>query len=172
MPQKHANLSGSQAFHAEVRDVVVKSAFTGVAATVLVVTMCSPAGLGGMVGTSIASLGFSSLDPSNSGEPAVNFPRVPLVMSSEELSGIHERIAGSVAMMDNIRAATDAEIDHMRQIASDVNMLAFGSVVGAADIIALNEPVEPEPPLALRDQHLELAELFLGPSTAMSDTDS
>src|SRR5262249_23900288 len=47
--------------NAETRDVIIKSGLSGVAATVLVVTMCSPGVLGGMIGTSLASsLGFGS----------------------------------------------------------------------------------------------------------------
>ena len=42
-------------FEREVRDTVVKSGLTGVAATVLAVTIFSPAGFGGMIGTSLAS---------------------------------------------------------------------------------------------------------------------
>ena len=48
-------------FEREVRDTIVKSGLTGVAATVLAVTIFSPAGLGGMIGTSLAS-GFGQ-DP-------------------------------------------------------------------------------------------------------------
>ena len=34
----------------EVRDTIIKSSLTGVAATVMAVTVFSPAGLGGMIG--------------------------------------------------------------------------------------------------------------------------
>src|SRR5690606_27627224 len=52
-------MSEKPSFEREVRDTVVKSSLTGVAATVLAVTVFSPAGLGGIVGTSMAS-GFGA----------------------------------------------------------------------------------------------------------------
>ncbi len=48
-------------YQREVRDTIVKSGLTGVAAAALAVTFISPAGFGGMIGETLASgFGFDS----------------------------------------------------------------------------------------------------------------
>ena len=64
-------------FEREVRDTVLKSSLTGVAATALAVTIFSPAGFGGLVGTSLAS-GFGGDSGATAAEnPYANLPAYP-----------------------------------------------------------------------------------------------
>ena len=142
----------------EFRDIVLKSGFTGVAATVLVVAMCSPAGLGGMIGTSVAS----SLGLGAKANPDANahFAPIPAPLTSTELATIHETLQSSEAQIDNIRAATDSEIQYMHDIA------ASGHVALAAPA-ALHAAAAPAHPSTVAtasatfDSHLELAALLL-----------
>src|SRR5262249_22819384 len=100
----------------EIRDIVLKSGFSGVAATVLTVVMCSPAGFGGMIRTSLASLGLLPGNPNQANADDRSYPRAtPLTQA--ELVTIRERLESSSASIDNMRAATDAEIEFMRGIA-------------------------------------------------------
>jgi hypothetical protein len=104
-------------FEREVRDTIVKSSLTGVAATVLAVTIFSPAGLGGMIGTSLAS-GFGqdpNLAPADN--PYANLPAYPSPLTPQEVSDIRGQLASTAAAMEFTRAATDAKIEHVRAIA-------------------------------------------------------
>src|SRR5262245_28330614 len=104
-------------FEREVRDTIVKSGLTGVAATVLAVTIFSPAGLGGMIGTSLAS-GFGQ-DPAATpaDNPYANLPAYPSPLTPQEISDIRGQLASTAAQMEFTRAATDAKIEHVRAIA-------------------------------------------------------
>ena len=104
-------------FEREVRDTIVKSGLTGVAATVLAVTIFSPAGLGGMIGTSLAS-GFGQ-DPNATpaDNPYANLPAYPSPLTPQEISDIRGQLASTAAQMEFTRAATDAKIEHVRSIA-------------------------------------------------------
>lgn len=161
------NLDLAQDGDAEFRDVVLKSGFSGVAATVLVVAMCSPAGLGGMIGTSVASsLGFGAKTGPDAN--ATNFANTPAPLTSAELTTIHERLASSAAQIDNIRAATDSEIQYMREIASSSHIALATPVTTmpahvtqvAADRVAHPSSVASASAPAY-DPHLELAALLL-----------
>ncbi|MEZ5996637.1 MAG: hypothetical protein R3C25_12895 [Hyphomonadaceae bacterium] len=99
----------------EVRDTIVKSSLTGVAGTVLAVTAFSPAGFGGMLGTSMASgLGADS-DSANS---YVNLPPFVAPLSEQELADIRGQLATVSSSLTMTRAATDASIDRMRILAA------------------------------------------------------
>lgn len=141
----------------EVRDTIIKSSLSGVAFTVFAVVACSPAGLGGMIGTSVAGLGWNSLDPNNTGHDAVTFPTAA-PLTDAELQTIRDRLATGTAALDNLRAATDAEIDFMRSIAASDNVLAFQppSIVAQAETAAPQTVAVVAP-----DRDLELAELLL-----------
>lgn len=104
-------------FEREARDIVVKSSLTGVAATVLAVTIFSPAGLGGMVGTSMAS--GAGVDPNVAAadNPYANLPAYPTPLSAEEVSDIRGQLATMSASMEITRAATDSKIEQVRAIA-------------------------------------------------------
>ncbi len=101
----------------DVRDTIVKSGLTGVAATMIAVAVFSPAGLGGMVGTSLASGlgGDPGVAPAD--DPYANLPAFPAPMSQDELSQIRGELAATAAAMEITRAATEAKVEHIRAIA-------------------------------------------------------
>lgn len=112
----------------EVRDTIVKSGLTGVAATVLAVTVFSPAGVGGMIGTSLAS-GFG-LDTNSrtSEDPYASLPPYPAPLSAQELSDIHTQLARTTASLEITRAATEAKIEYIRSIALNGEAVTFTPV--------------------------------------------
>ncbi len=117
----------------DVGEVVLKSTFSGVAATVLAITICSPAGVGGIIGTSVAE-GFG-LAPDT--HDVVSLPSIPAPLSGAELSDIRERLAESMTAIDTMRTITDAEIDHLRQLAALDDEASF-----AADTTPRQQDVE------------------------------
>jgi hypothetical protein len=172
-------------YEREVRDTVIKSSLTGVAATVLAVTIFSPAGFGGMIGTSLAS-GFG-LDPNVApadDSPYANLPAYPAPLTQDEISDIRGQLARTTASLEITRAATEARIDHIRSIAvtSDGLVTFTPAPQQTAEAEALR--LETTPPSAIatpapaeaaytpasysggggdvqfRDPHLELAELM------------
>jgi hypothetical protein len=170
----------------EVRDSVVKSGLTGVAATVLAVTIFSPAGFGGLVGTSLAS-GFG-LDPNAAAanDPYANLPPYPTPLTVEELSEIHNTLARTNASLEITRAATAAKIERIRSIALSPGAVTFTAAVPQAAQappglrLTTSEPAATaETDLAIattpvsyggggapyRDPHLELADLLLAHET-------
>jgi len=166
-------------FEREVRDVVVKSSLTGVAATVMAVTIFSPAGLGGMIGTSLASsLGFDSGSQATD-DVYASLPAYPTPLSTAELSDIRGTLASTAASLEITRAATEAKIERVRQIAMSDGVVTYSveapSVLAVAAPVAV-QPVEPvqaavpvnysagggaADPNTYRDPHLELADLLL-----------
>lgn len=102
----------------EVRDTIVKSGLTGVAATAIVVTALSPAGFGGMIGTSVASsLGLDTSAHAASAEPYANLPAYPAPLSATELSDIRGQLASTTASLAITKAATESRIEYIRSIA-------------------------------------------------------
>lgn len=101
----------------EIRDTIVKSSLTGVAATVLAAAVFSPAGLGGMVGTSLASGLGADPGVAPADDPYANLPAFPAPMSQDELSQIRGELAATAAAMEITRAATEAKVEHIRAIA-------------------------------------------------------
>jgi hypothetical protein len=171
----------------EVRDTIVKSSLAGVAATVLAVTIFSPAGFGGMIGTSLAS-GFGVADPNVAAadDPYARLPAYPSPLSQDELSNIRGELARTTASLEITRAATEAKIEHIRSIALTHGAASFapmrqqtaqvgeglrGTLSEAAAAPASAAPVEAAvipvsytapPAVAIyRDPHLELADLLL-----------
>lgn len=175
----------------EVRDTILKSGLTGVAATVLAVTIFSPAGFGGMVGTSLAS-GFG-LDPNaaTADDPYANLPPYPAPLTVEELSDIHNQLARTTASLEITRAATEAKMEFMRSIAVTEDAVTFAPMPSAQpgeglrlrtnepDTFAAATPTQAAPAEAAatpvsfvggvdpsyRDPHLELADLLLAHET-------
>ncbi|QGZ96566.1 hypothetical protein [Terricaulis silvestris] len=162
----------------EVRDTIVKSSLTGVAATVLAVTIFSPAGFGGLIGTSLAS-GFG-LDPNANAadDPYASLPAFPSPLSPTELETIRSQLARTTASLEITRAATEERIEHIRSIALTDRGATFAPApqVVEAPVLRLStaEPVETAPveayittasyaasPMATPDRDLELAELLL-----------
>lgn len=137
----------------EIRDTIVKSGLTGVAATVLAVAISSPAGLGGMIGTSIAS-GFG-VDPvaNTADDPYANLPAFPAPLTSEEVSDIRGQLAATAASLEITRAATEAKIEQMRMLAAagGAALTLPAQVVRAVIPAATSEPAlrvnfsEPDP---------------------------
>jgi hypothetical protein len=121
-------------FEREVRDTVIKSSLTGVAATALAVTVFSPAGFGGMVGTSLAS-GFGGA-PSSAENPYANLPAYPAPLSVEEVSDIRGQLASVSASMEITRAATDARIERVRSVAMSNGLVAFSSAAPPSEVQA------------------------------------
>ena len=135
-------------FEREVRDTIVKSGLTGVAATVLAVTIFSPAGFGGIIGTSLAS-GFggdSGLAPADN--PYASLPAYPSPLTAQEISDIRSKLASTTAAMEFTRAATDARIEHVRSIAMTDGVVTF-TPMPAAHVPQLAEAPQAEPELRL-----------------------
>lgn len=177
----------AQNLGAEVVDTVVKSGLTGVAATVLAAAIFSPAGLGGMIGTSLALGGESNNAANASADPYSVLPAYPAPLSAQELDTIHTQLAQSAASLEFTRAATNDRIERMRSLAVDAGELVTFERTRTAQAaprdelrLSLSEPVAAPAPLPAPieampisyggavdtsvpyvDPHLELAELFL-----------
>lgn len=109
----------------EVRDTIVKSSLTGVAATVLAVTIFSPAGFGGMIGTSLASSFGLDTNTATADDPYANLPAYPSPLTTEELNTIHNQLAQTTASLEFTRAATEAKIEAIRAIALGGDLVTF-----------------------------------------------
>lgn len=177
----------AQTYSDQVRDTVVKSSLTGVAATVLAVTIFSPAGFGGMIGISLAS-GFGGANDTAATDAYSVLPAYPAPLSGEELNAIQTQLAQTSVSLEITRAATDARVEQLRSMADGGELVTFEPVQTASvqpqreDLrLSLTEPVAAIAPLPAavqatpisyggstvdmsapyRDPHLELAELFL-----------
>ena len=150
-------------FAREVRETIVKSGLTGVAASVLAVAVFSPAALGGMIGVSVAS-GFGADTRNGVEDPYANLPPFPAPLSAQEISDIRMQLSATAASLELARAATEAKIEEMRRLT------VTPSIADAAPQLAVHAPVimqanaqvahdggEP----AYRDRHHELASLLL-----------
>ncbi len=112
----------------EARETVVKSALTGVAATALAVMVVSPAGLGGFIGTSLAS-GFGGNDNiAPADDPYANLPAFPAPLTSSELDEIRGELARTTVALELTRAATEARIERVRAIAESDMRASFAPV--------------------------------------------
>lgn len=115
----------ASSFEREVRDTVVKSGLTGVAAAALAVTFISPAGFGGMIGETLASnFGFDS-NAQAADNPYASLPAYPAPLSQAELSQIRGQLASTVASLEITRAATDDKIEHVRSLAMGDGLVTF-----------------------------------------------
>lgn len=126
MAKKHAD-SG-----AEIRDTVVKSSLTGVAASVIAVTLASPAGFGGVIGTSIASSFGADNASASTDEVYASLPAFPSALTQSELSDIRGQLARTTASLEITRAATDDRIERIRSIAMSEGVVSFAPVQEAA----------------------------------------
>lgn len=152
----------------EVRDTVIKSGLTGVAATVMAVAVFSPAGLGGMIGTSVAS-GAGAAAPAD--DPYANLPPFPAPLTSEEISDIRGQLASTAASLEITRAATEARIEQMRALTIAAPVVSAPVAVHAPVIEAQAAPLNENAQVAhdggdpaYRDRHQELASLLLSDS--------
>jgi hypothetical protein len=137
-------------FEREVRDTIVKSSLTGVAATVLAVTIFSPAGLGGMIGTSLASSFGNDPNVAPADNPYANLPAYPSPLTAEEVSSIRGQLASTAAQMEFTRAATDAKIEQVRAIAMVDGAVTFTPMPAAhAPQLTATAPQSASPELRL-----------------------
>jgi hypothetical protein len=119
----------------EVRDTVVKSGLTGVAATVLAVTIFSPAGLGGMIGTSLASgFGGDANASSSAEDPYASLPAFPAPLTANELDTIRGQLARTTASIEITRAATNDRIEQIRSIALSDGHATFAPMPAVVQI--------------------------------------
>ncbi len=130
MPSKPVETKGLVQYRHDVRDTIVKSSLSGVAATVLAVTIFSPAGLGGMIGTSVAAGSAHSPTSSALGELAP----FPAPITDVELADIRARLRDSAVSLRTLRASTRDEIAHMRAIAARGNALSIAPMVVEAEL--------------------------------------
>jgi hypothetical protein len=123
-------------YEREVRDTILKSSFTGVAATVIAVTAFSPMGFGDWIGASVASsFGFDST-ASAEDNPYANLPAYPAPLSQAELNTIRSQLAATEASLTLLREATDDKIEHVRTLALSDGMVTFTPVRRAAPALA------------------------------------
>lgn len=127
--------NGPGGFEREVRDIVVKSGLTGVAATMLAVTIFSPAGFGGLVGTSLASGFGGETNRSPAGNPYANLPAFPTPLTVEEISDIRGQIASTTASMEITRAATEPRIERVRALAMVDGLVSFSTRSAPAPVV-------------------------------------
>jgi len=166
MAKKHAD-SG-----AEIRDTVVKSSLTGVAASVIAVTLASPAGFGGVIGTSIASTFGSDSANAAAEDVYASLPAFPSPLTQSELSDIRGQLARTTASLEITRAATDERIERIRSIAMSEGVASFAPMPEIAQVGGgmtpaprIAEPVLTPSASVLRpdgpDVNMELAALLL-----------
>ena len=169
-------------FGREVRDTVVKSGLTGVAATVLAVTIFSPAGFGGLIGTSLASGFGGDANASSTEDPYASLPAFPAPLTAVELDNIRSDLARTTASLEITRAATDGIIEYIRSIASSGGAVTFAPMPAASPVGAGLRPTTSNEvafaPVAVSttavsymtneagnvqyvDPHMELADLLL-----------
>jgi len=119
-------------YEREVRDTIIKSSLTGIAAAALTVTFISPQGFGGMIGQSLASgFGFDSTADA-ADNPYANLPAYPAPLSQQELSQIRGQLASTAASLEITRAATDDKIAHVRSLAMGDDLVTFTPARAAA----------------------------------------
>lgn len=105
-------------FEREVRDTVIKSGMTGIAATAIAISVFSPAGFGDWIGASVAWSFGIDLTASAEDNAYANLPAYPTPMTRDELNDIQSQLAAGEASMAIIRAATDGNIEQVRSIAT------------------------------------------------------
>lgn len=107
---------------ASVRATVVKYGLIGVAASAAAVVLVSPAGLGGVIGTSIAS-GFGDDASAEADNPYARMAPFPAPVSEMELAEIRVSLAETTAAIEATRAASDESIARLRAIAMSEDTL-------------------------------------------------
>lgn len=116
MSQIYTDADGLVHFKDDTRETIVKSGLSGVAATVLAVTIWSPAGLGGMIGTSIAADHVP--DSAATADAVAGLAAYPVPLTSAELVDIRARLDDSEEILDASRTLTDGDIRNIRSIAA------------------------------------------------------
>lgn len=112
-------------YEREVRDTVLKSSLTGVAATALAITVFSPAGFGDWVGATFASsLGYDTT-ASAADNPYANLPAYPAPLTEAELSGIRSQLTSAAVSLELTRLADEAKIEHFRSLELTDGVVTF-----------------------------------------------
>jgi hypothetical protein len=112
-------------YQREVRDTILKSGLSGVAATALAITFFSPAGFGDWVGATFASsFGYDST-ASDADNPYANLPAFPTPLSEAELSSIRGQLGSAQASLELTRAADEAKIEHFRSLELNDSVVTF-----------------------------------------------
>lgn len=121
----------------EARETVLKSSLTGVGITVLAVAALSPAGFGGMIGTSTASSSGNGHGISSS-DPYANLPPFPNLLTRSDIDSIQGQLAATAASMEITRAATEDRIKFVRELAASPNLPvdAVRHFADASDVVA------------------------------------
>jgi hypothetical protein len=120
----------------EVRDTVVKSGLTGVAVTVLAAAAFSPAGFGGIIGTSVAAgLGLDHTARASE-DPYAHLPPFPSPLTQTELTDIRGELARTAASLEFTRAATEDKIEYVRTIAEHQGLGASMATMHHASLLA------------------------------------
>ena len=144
-------MAGETPFEREVRDTVVKSGFTGVAATAIAIVAFSPAGFGDWVGASVASTFGVDTTASAEDNAYASLPAYPAPMTRDEVNAIHSQLASSEASMTLIREATDDRIEQVRTVSlgNGVPLIArHAAPAPASDLrLSLSEPVSYSAPV-------------------------
>jgi len=132
-------------FEREVRDTIVKSSFTGVAATAMAIVAFSPAGFGDWIGASVASSFGVDSTASAADNAYASLPAYPAPMTHDEINAIHAQLSSSEASMTIIRAATNDRIEQVRTVSlgDDVPVLVRQAAAApTSDLrLALSEAV-------------------------------
>lgn len=145
MSDRSEQTNAPPTYRDEVRDIVVKSGLSGIAATVLAVTISSPAGLGGLIGSSLAS--GHTPDSAETADALSNLSRYPSPITEVELREIRVQLRQTAQALNDARAETNAEIAHIRSIAASNHILGVAPMaevaqVGAGMSVTPAEPVE------------------------------
>jgi hypothetical protein len=109
----------------EVRDTVLKSSFTGVAATVIAVTAFSPAGFGDWIGASLASNLRVGASANAADNPYVDLPPFLAPLTQAELNDIRSQLAAAEASLSLSRSTTDTNIERVRALALTDGVVSF-----------------------------------------------
>lgn len=120
-------------FEREVRDTIVKSGLTGVAATMLAVTIFSPAGLGGMIGTSVAS---GHADAAGADNPYASLAGYPAPLTNSEISDLRGTLASNAAKLEFTHAATNDRVERVRAIAASGAAVRMGAPAPVVPVVA------------------------------------
>lgn len=110
-------------YEREVRDTVLKSTFTGVAATAIAIVTFSPAGFGDWIGASVASSVGSTANAADN--PYAELPAFPAPFTRDEISAVRAQLAETEANLVLVRAATDDNIAQVRTAALADGVVTF-----------------------------------------------
>ena len=141
----------------EVRDTVIKSSLTGVAVTVLAATAFSPAGFGGIIGTSVASgLGLDHTARASE-DPYAHLPPFTSPLTQTELTDIRGELARTAASLEITRAATEDKIDYVRTIAEHQGLSTSMATLHRTSPMAMTAFAAPAAPVAITTATVPLA---------------